>query len=794
MEEKTFSQKGIQWLLAASLVFSFFFVSAGATQAASFEESQDNAFRESLELYGAFVEDLAVGTDGYVYAGTSGPNGFYASGDQGENWSGLSSDYDLGAVSDVEAGNGDGVVFMIAGIDLYRSEDNGTTWEQLSDEDGNDFGQFMTFSGDTLYVVKRDGRIATFNNGGTVQNILTVDEAATSVSSVAEASGTLYALAGGEGSDNTLYFSTDDGSTWSEAGQSGEYTVLGAHPSDADYVVMAGRDGAKYTENGTDGPWVEMNLPDGGNAGFVLITESNTVYIGPQYTANNGSSWSTFQGTVSSRDSVIKGQQAFVIDVSNNYYYIQSGRGVAFSEDQVNWEDRVNGMLAVSVGDISQDETKDEVWVALQGGFAHSSDFYSAIEAGNQPTWDYPVYPDITDDDQSSDVDSGTAVWVKSEDSDIVMAAQDGAVWRSTDGGDTWSSVSIDLESENRGGTNNIFEDVDNGKVYLTYSFSEGGDNQDESGGGIYVSEDDGATWTDMALDDVPAGPVAVDSDGNVIVGVGNEMDETDTLRGLYMYDGSSWTHLTDDSSGALYQGWVKDIVYSSSEDTLYVTTGASSSVTGGVFYSTDAGTWESWTAAADIPSDFWGQSLALEVGTPGALYASTARPSGTGSIYKCRLDGSSCTQYYEGLKDELFNTLLFDGLISGSSAGLFQYKSKVTLTLRKQQFRKGSAKRQAGKIKLVATLKDKATGKKLNGKKVQLMVKKKRNGRYRPATKANGTAKKKRVQRGSVTFVVQRRATKNTWYKVRFVPRGAAAEVYQDRTVSRARKVPKLN
>jgi hypothetical protein len=343
---------------------------------------------------------------------------------------------------------------------------------------------------------------------------------------------------------------------------------------------------------------------------------------------------------------------------------------------------------------------------------------------------------------------------------DHVVAAWGSSVYLSEDGGATWTPATADLETDNRGTARDIVESGDT--LYLSYTYLEG-DEEDPIGGGVVTSTDAGATWTDLGMADVPAGPLTMDGNGNLIVGVGAENDDTASSRGLYLYDGTTWANLTESADHPAYQQMINDVVYIADLDMLVATGGETNS--GGAFYSTDSADWGDWSSVEGMPEAFWGQGIAAD-STAQNIYISTARPAGTGTIYKCTNDFTLCELFYTGLKDEAFETLLFDGLLSGSNAGMFAYQSQVDLQIRKKQYAVGSENRLAGKVKIVATLRDAAMQNNLNTRTVRL-YRKTKTGTY-------AFFGKEKVHSGKTIFVVSH-LQKARWYEARFAPKKAA-------------------
>jgi hypothetical protein len=98
-----------------------------------FVSAETVSTRTNLGLNGGYVHDLEVGPDSTAYVGFNSPNGFFFSTDQGTTWSGLPTGMDIGSVANIETSSSS--IFVIGGINVYRSQDHGTTWETLSPVD-----------------------------------------------------------------------------------------------------------------------------------------------------------------------------------------------------------------------------------------------------------------------------------------------------------------------------------------------------------------------------------------------------------------------------------------------------------------------------------------------------------------------------------------------------------------------------------------------------------------------------------------------------------------------------------
>ncbi len=686
------------------------------------EQEQDNSLRQSLDFEGGYPETVAVGStsagaNDMLYAALNAPNGIFWSDDFGDTWHGPTGQADYGTISDVKASDTPGTVFMIGGIAFYRSQDNGQTWEEL--QEISNVAQFFAVGDDGLVVVPtRDGSVFVSTDDGD-----TFEEVAADVVHVAvTADDTIVALVRGSGEESTL--STVSGTEVTDTGVSGEWRFIGAHPTDSDFLVISGEDSVVYSTMGVAGPFTAMTLPEGtANAQEPIVRPSGRVYVGSEYTEDNGATWTHGE---------LRNWAAF--DDVNGYVYTQTMRGVGrgTSEDGP-FTNVVTGMTGVTVNDVAQDASKEIVWLAAQGGFAKSEDFASSIAHQVEPTWEFPII-------QNEGVDSGSTVWVDPDNSDVVIAGAVSTLFRSDDGGETWTTPDTGLENEDRPTFADVVEFVgDTSTVYVSYRSTESGPSQDSISGGVLMSDDNGETWSDTGMPTAPAGPLVVNADGQLFVGVGVERDDSVAYRGIYVYDGTDWAHVSDDEEHPTYGALVTDMAFDPETNTVYaVSSGAD--MEGEIFKSNDDGEWTEWLVVGgdSIPSDFWGQGVSVNPNNSDQIFVSTARPSGTGQVYSCSVAQDDCAVYYTGLKDETFNTMLFDGLVTGSNAGMFAYQSKATITLTKQSKQR----------RIVARLTDNATGDVMNGRSIRLMRKAKENGAFK-------VFQKKKMKNGTAVFTI---------------------------------------
>ncbi|MBI2411228.1 MAG: exo-alpha-sialidase [Candidatus Kerfeldbacteria bacterium] len=676
-------------------------------------DNTETADVQPLGPYGGDLWDVAIdSTSGYVYTvAKDSPNGFYRSNDGGDTWEGIEGvDYGGGVAVEVNQDNGN--VFTAFNGGLYRSEDNGVTFTRISEDFGTALlyaqGVLITSSNSTAGAV-----LVSSDEGDNFDTVMVADGVTIWWLESSPTDGEFYALGFDSDYVTRVYRSTDSAATWSELtiptiqdNSAGPRVCV--NPTDANNIALSGGYNANgyYSADGGD-TWVETAVM----SQTCVFDQEGRLYFSEQYSNDGGATWEALGQDES--NTALGGHNITIDPTDVDVLYVDGIPGLSKSIDRgETWADMNQGILGVTITDISQATDKNIMWGAAYNGIVKTENFTS-----ENPTWSFVIQ------------EPGGAIWVKPDDGNIVVAGEIGAIVRTTDGGDTWSENLISDLITTDYVVNEIIQDVSDENTLYAAVMSN--DPNVPKTGYVFKSTDLGATWEDMELLDGPAAQtIAQASNGDIYVGVGAE-GGTSYKTGIYKYSDSEWTHVDNSPEEEV----VKVAVDPDDDSTVYaiasIEYGNNDTTNFGFYKSTDAGeTWTKITEGLDRLREY--HSLTVQASTePNTLYLGATNYYSQGVLLKSSDGGETWGTLYTGLQDETFYTLFFDGTIAGTSRGLFDLKSKASLTLKKvnKAARVGTQHRGAQSAKkttvqVKTTLKDAVTNKKLSQQRVNLFRK----------------------------------------------------------------------
>lgn len=714
--------------------------------------TQDTATATNLGLYGGEVRDVASDPDSdHLYVTAYSPNGFFRSDDNGATWHALDAEvYDLGEPRGVELDDS-GNVYLLISEGLFKSTDHGVTFTEIGEDAVGSFGGTLVYHDSTVMVGRTDGKVAYTTNGGTsftTSDTIQADSQVLSLS--ASATTDKYYAVLDDGNNGTLYVSTDGGDTWSEGefdDIANRYTTIAANPGTAGHLLMLsyGEDVDPWQSYDDGATWDQIAI-SGTTPTDITFDASGRIYMGTVYSDDDGATWDNLNTTTPSN----RVSQVWPDSSNDDRVYGSTFGAVAISTDRaVTWSDSNQGITAVTVNDVAQSSDKATVWIATNAGLAKTANY-----TDESPTWEFPINYDYYPQ----------AVWVNPSDSNVVVVGGYEALYRTTDGGDNWNSIpawNTDYAVQA------IESDPNNDDVLYAVGATQ--NTVDAITGVVLMSTDAGANWTDLSItDDASSQALAVAQDGDLYVGAGQlDMSDDNVATGIYRYDGSSWSHLSDFPNEQV----TSLVADRDNADILYATASDFDSYQhghGGVYKTTDGGV--TWNKLSDNSSGLEDASkyrvITIQNSTNTLYMAGTDITNNAGSIWKSTDGGENWGLYYTGLQNETFNSLLFDGLIAGNSRGAYDVRGKAGFKINEKT---------STRIKF--KLRDAATHKKLKHKKVTLW--KKKDGDWVKVDSDHTNSK------GKITFRIHPRS--NSKYRLKYKPTGNAAEEYAN---SRSRTI----
>ncbi|MFH1049299.1 MAG: T9SS type A sorting domain-containing protein [bacterium] len=460
--------------------------------------------------FGGSVRGIVEEPNGNILAITSGA--VYRSTNYGLNWNKLTFEgfsplkvyyYD------------DNTVFVLSEFnegnrnEIYRSDDYLATCQLKNSGMENTGINSLYFSTDgKLYANTFDGIYVSTDKGDNWVQTYSIQEADNWISNCAvNSKGDIFA-----GTLVGLFRSTDNGSSWimlNDDEQELETNIENILINSKDTIFITTPYGLyRSYDNGDTWEHLVNDLPES-NVGFILLINDEELLVGSAWfgiyhSTNSGDDWTMINES--------GGSGAILLE--NGNVFIATINGILFADNlSGNWEYKNAGINELGIASILINKTnsanKDNIFVGDDNGAVHRS-----TDGGNSWTYLYKTHG------------AGVSSMVIGTDESIYAGTIWGGVYRSTDNGETWESK------------NNGLDDPDvraltidkNGNLYAG-TFSK-----------IYKSTDKGDTWTTCFFQNqsIQCSSLVVNSRNLLFAGTITYGPVRSTNNGL------SWTQITN--------------------------------------------------------------------------------------------------------------------------------------------------------------------------------------------------------------------------------------------------------
>jgi LPXTG-motif cell wall-anchored protein len=533
-------------------------VFAGGNQGGVYKSTDGGASWTSVNLPPSSVAiSPNYVTDHTVFAG--GQGGVYKSTDGGASWTVVNSTIGSVAISPNYAM--DHTVFASNSLGVNKSTDGGANWAVVTTTVGS-----VTISPNyaTDHTVFGNGNsqegLYKSTDGGASWTLVTTTVGFVTISPNYAMDHTVF----GSGNQEGFYKSTDGGASWNAVDSGIPFPYIGTVAISPDYAtdhtVFAGSDGAgvyKSTDGGASWTWATSGISNV-YIGTVAISPNyatdHTVFAGSDgdvyKSTNGGASWNVFNLGTWFRPYV------YCIAISPNYVTDQTV------------------FAGTDLGGIYKSTDGGATWASVDAGIAFQpySSYYTYI-------YSIAISPNYAIDQA------------------VFAGSSEGGVYKSTDGGTSWTAVNSGLPFLN--GASSIYN-INSVAISPNYAIDHtvfAG----SSVGGVYKSTDGGASWTvvnsGMAIPYAESVAISPNYATDRTVFAGNNNTNGIFAGDLYKSTdgGANWTKVTSGMSNTM----IDSIAISPSYATDQTVFAGSN---GGLYKSTNGGA--NWTAVnSGIPN-----------------------------------------------------------------------------------------------------------------------------------------------------------------------------------------------
>jgi PKD repeat protein len=462
------------------------------------------------------------------------------------------------------------VLLAASSVGMYRSADAGATWSLTTNAYCYD-AELKPGDPNTVYAVTSSNLLKSTNGGLSFTGVAISNSMNSNRLSLAVTpanSSYVYVLA--SATDNGfggLYRSTDSGNSftlrsstpnifdWSTngsgSGGQGWYDIsIDASPTNANEIVCGGVNSWRSTNGGTS--WTLFTHWYGGGGKpyvhadlhCVYYVSGTTIFLGTDggiaRTTNSGTNWTTINGNMNiaqiyklgnsanNAGRIVTGHQDNGTNLSNgtSWSRIYGGDGM---DCFIDWNNNNTIIASYVYGDFQRSTNGGNNWTNIITGLSGTAAWVAPIvQDPVNPNTYYCGYSKMfkstnqgTNWTAMGNTTMGTIdeIYVCPSDPNVIYVSTAASVWKTTNGGNTWQSITSGLPTVSAQLTDITCDNQNPNNVYVTFSGYS-------SGNKVYASSNGGLNWTNISngLPNIPANCIIYENNSPQKLYVGTDV------------------------------------------------------------------------------------------------------------------------------------------------------------------------------------------------------------------------------------------------------------------------------
>jgi PKD repeat protein len=441
-------------------------------------------------------------------------------------------------------------LIVASSVGVFRSLDAGTTWSLVANGNYVD-AEYRPGDTTTVYIVS-NGSFARSTNGGSSFNTISISgslpSSRLSLAVTPANNNYVYIMVGATNNGfGGLYRSTNTGSSWtlmsstpnvmgwaadgSDSGGQAWYSLaIDASPTNANEITVGGVNSWKSTNGGST--WtLNTHWYGGGGKPYVhadlhcvLYTSGTTCYLGTDgglaRTTNSGTNWSTINGNMNiaqiykmgqsttNPGKIISGHQDNGSNLSNGAAWseVYGGDGM---DCFIDWNNNNLIIASSQNGNFGRSTNGGASFAGITSGLSGTAAWVAPIvqDPQTQNTF-YCGYQEVykSTNQGSGWVQMGNIgatldeIKISPSNPNVIYATAVGGIWRTNNGGNTWSNVTAGIPVGGNQITDLAIDNTNPNQIYVTVSGYT-------SGTKVFSSNTGGAIWTNYSngLPNIPA-------------------------------------------------------------------------------------------------------------------------------------------------------------------------------------------------------------------------------------------------------------------------------------------------